>query len=88
MYPTLAKAGAPGRLSPVATDLTVPRMRPTIRPPGPDVSATCHVEIKQTISGARGGKSNPLPAAKIQYPTQSPSRPLIAASNRAIKRES
>ena len=49
MYPTLAKAGAPGRLSPVATDLTVPRMRPTIRPPGPDVSATCHVEIKQTI---------------------------------------
>jgi hypothetical protein len=57
MYPTLAKAGAPGRLSPVATDLTVPRMRPTIRPPGPDVSATCHVEIKQTISGAWGEKA-------------------------------
>ena len=81
MYPTLAKAGAPGRLSPVATDLTVPRMRPTIRPPGPDVSATCHVEIKQTISGARGGKSNPLPAAKIQTITASPANSYVQPCN-------
>lgn len=48
MYPTLAKTGSPsGEVLPVATDLTVPRMRPTIRRAGPDVSATCHVEIDE-----------------------------------------
>jgi hypothetical protein len=81
MYPTLAKAGAPGRLSPVATDLTVPRMRPTIRP---DVSATCHVEIKQTIR-ALGKKATHYQQRKFK---QSPPPRLIATSNRAIKRQS
>ena len=32
-------------LNSVATDLTVPRMRPTIRPGWADVSATFHVKI-------------------------------------------
>ena len=80
MYPTLAKAGAPGRLSPVATDFTVPRMRPTIRP---DVSATCHVEIKQTISGA-WGKKQPTTSSENSIPntiTASPANSCVQPCN-------
>lgn len=64
MYPTLAKTGSPsGEVLPVATDLTVPRMRPTIRRAGPDVSATCHVEIDEA-NPRQEKKSNPLPAGE------------------------
>jgi hypothetical protein len=68
----------------VATDLTVPRMRPTIRPPGPDVSATC-MSRSSKQSSHREKKKQPTTSSENSSPKQSPARPLIATSNCAIK---